>query len=173
MRHTALALLCAAPLAACISSPTITFDTPVTGSTTIPGSSLPFNLSGTLPGFDHLQISQQGTLANQNTDKDHLRHVHVKSLSLTASAPQGSDLSFLSSLSFTLAAPGLADQRIAHQTVFPKGQATVLLLLDDADLVAFAKADSISIKTTAQGQSPAKDTTIDIAMVLTIEAAIL
>ena len=163
--------LAVAWLSSC-SSPTVTFDATVTGNSMIPGSSVPIDLGGTLPGFGQFNLAQQANFANQGTDKDHVRHVKVKSLTLTARAP-ATDLSFFTSLSFTLGAQGLPDQPIAHQTVFPAGQASVQMVVENVDLVSYAKADTIAIKSTAQGHSPRQDTTVDLVMVLTIEAAIL
>jgi hypothetical protein len=174
MRTAAAALFAAAGLALAGCNPTVTFDSTVHGSSTVPGSALgslggPLNLTG----FNNINFSQQAALQNNNTDKNHLDHVRVKSLLLTVTSPSGSDLSFLTSLAFSIEAPGVAKAQIAHQTTFPKGQAAVQMLIDAVDLTPYAKADSLTITSAGAGTSPAQDTTIDINLVLTIDAHLL
>ena len=173
MRLPRLALAAAAiSLAGC--NPTVSFDTTFTGKSTIPGSTLG-SLSGplTLTGFNNINFSQQANLQNNNTDKSHIDHVRVKTATLTVTSPSGQDLSFLQSLSFTIASTGQPTKIIAHQTVFPSGQTSVQLVIDGVDLAPYAKADSFSIGSTGNGTAPPHDTTIDINMVLTIDAHVL
>jgi hypothetical protein len=166
-------LAAAALLAAC--NPTVSFDTTVKGSSTIPGSNIPgvLQIPANLAGLSNVSFAQQANLANNNTDKDHVDHVRVKSMTLTVTSPSGQDLSFLQTLSFFVSAPNQAQVRIAHQETFPKGVSSVQMTLDNVDLAPYAKADSFSITTQGSGTAPSQDTTIEAAMVLTIDAHLL
>ena len=159
-------------LAGC--NPTVSFDTTVKGTSTIPGSpnQLPITLPNNL-GFNNVNFSQSSDFVNNNTDKSHIDHVRVKTATLTVTSPSGQDLSFLQSLSFTIASTGQPTKTIAHQTVFPSGQTSVQLVIDGVDLAPYAKADSFSIGSTGNGTAPPHDTTININMVLTIDAHVL
>ena len=173
MRLPGLALAAAAlALAGC--NPTVSFDTSIKATSKIPGSTLG-SLGGSLPlaGFNNINFAQQANLANNNTDKSHIDHVRVKSLTLTVTTPSPGDLSFLSSLSFSIEAPGVAKVEIANLSVFPKNQQSVQMNLDNVDLAPYAKADSLTITSAGAGTAPGQDTTIDIAMVLTIDAHVL
>src|SRR5438105_5753008 len=169
--------LCALPLLASLlgCNPTVTFDTTVMGSTTIPKSTVGGLISfpGTLPGLNDIRIDQRANLAGNNTDKSHIDHVRVKSMTLTVTTPTPGDLPFLTSLSFSVSAAGQADKRISHLEAFPKGSATVQMQLDGVDLAPYAKADSFSILASGQGTAPTQDTTIEVSTVLTIEAHVL
>jgi len=173
MRNLALAAAAVAFLSAGCN-PTISFDTSVKGTSQIPGSSLGA-LGGplTLTGLNNINMSQQAGFANNNTDKDHIDHVRVKSLTLVVTAPTPGDLSFLTKLAFTISSDGLPTIEIAHQETFPKGQSTVTMTLDGAELAPYAKAASFSIGATGTGTAPAQNTTIEATMALTIDAHVL
>jgi hypothetical protein len=169
-----LTALAASGLALLGCNPTVSFDTTVQGTSTIPGSALgPLSGPLTLTGFNNINFSQQANLANNNTDKGHIDHVRVKSISLTVTSPSGGDLSFLQTLSFSIESPNVPKVEIANLNVFPKGQATVHMALDNVDLAPYAKADSLTITSAGTGTSPSQDTTIGITMVLTIDAHVL
>jgi hypothetical protein len=169
----ALASLCALLLAAGCN-PTVSFDTTATGQGTIPGSSLGA-LSGplALTGLSSISFNGSGDFKNNNTDKDHITSVKVKSISLQVTSPSGQDLSFFSSLAFSIGAASQPTIQIAHQSLFPKGQSTVQMTVDPAELAPYAKADSFSIGATGSGTSPPQDTTISVTMVMTVEAHVL
>ena len=174
MRLSGIAAACAAALVLSGCNPTISFDSTVKGTSQIPGSGLG-SLSGplTLTGLNNINLSQQGNFTNNNTDKDHIDHVHVKSMTLVVTAPTPGDLSFLTKLAFTISADGLPTVEIAHQEVFPKGQSTVTMTLDGAELAPYAKAASFSIGATGTGTAPSQNTTIEATMTLTIDAHVL
>jgi hypothetical protein len=173
MRLSRLALPGLASLVLIACNPTVSFDSPVEATATIQGSSLPISGPLTGLGFNNINFNQSANLSNNNTDKDHVVHVTQKSFTLSVTSPSGGDLSFLQSLAFSVSAANLPTVEIAHQTVFPKGQASVDMVIDNVDLAPYAKADSFSITSTGSGTAPSKDTTIDIKLVLTIEAHVL
>src|SRR3954468_10356954 len=108
MRSLGLAAAAAVALLASGCNPTISFDSNVKGTSQIPGSALG-SLSGplALTGLNNINLSQSAAFANNNTDKDHIDHVRVKSLTLTVTQPTPGDLSFLTKLSFTISSQGL------------------------------------------------------------------
>src|SRR4051812_36924896 len=92
-------LMCALVLTGC--NPTISFDTTVKGTSTIPGSAVGgiIPIPGNLAGLNNVNIGQSANLQNNNTDRDHIDHVRVKSLTLTVTNPTPGDISFLKTLS--------------------------------------------------------------------------
>ena len=174
-----LRLATLAPMAAgallCGCNPTISFDTSVKGTSQIPGSSVPgvLQLPANLGGLNNINFQQQANLSNNNTDKDHIDHVRVKSLTLTVTTPSPGDLSFLKTLSLSVASAGLPTKRIAHLEVFPAGQASIAMTLDGVDLAPYAKAASFSINADGSGTAPSQNTSIDATMVMTIDAHVL
>ena len=175
MRNLALAAAAAVAFLSAGCNPTISFDTSVKGTSQIPGSNLPgvLNVPATFAGLNNINIAQQSGFTNNNTDKDHIDHVRVKSITLVVTAPAGGDLSFLTKLAFSVSSQGLPTVEIGHQETFPAGQSTVAMTLDGVDLAPYAKAASFSIGASGTGTAPRQDTTIEATMALTIDAHVL
>jgi hypothetical protein len=155
-------------------NPTISFDTTVNGKAQIPGSPTPTGLV-TLPinlGLNNINIAQSANLQNNNTDKNHIDHVRVKSLTLTVTQPTPGDISFLRTVKFSVSAPNLPTKQIAHLDAFP-AVASVQMQIDGVDLAPYAKADSFSITADGSGVAPPTNTTLEATMVLTIDAHVL
>ncbi len=139
-------------------------------STVVEGSGVIGGLLTTLElgGLDDLSLSVEQELANQGVEPGDITEARL--VELTLSTPDGEDLSFLTSVSFTISSPDLETVRIAHADELPPGQASVTLTLDDVDLTPYLVADSMSIGTDAEGQLPEDDTTIDAFIALDVTA---
>ena len=159
--------------AAC--SPSIGIDIDASGTATVQGSALGsvLSLPGGFGGLTAINLSQEAAFKNQNTDRDHITSCRVSKLALKVTSPDSQDLTFLSSISFSIAAPNLPKLRIAHLDAIPAGARSVNLSLDDAQLGAYCKADSFSITTDASGHAPPQDTTIEADLTLHVEANLL
>jgi hypothetical protein len=162
-------------LAGC--NPTISFDTTLKGAAQVPGSSVPTSVIS-LPidlGLNNINIDQSANLKNSNTDKSHIDHARVKSLTLAVTNPTPGDISFLRTLKFSIAAPGQATKQIAHLETFP-ALPSAQMTVDVVDLAPYLKADSFSITAEGTGtapRAPPQNTTLEATMVLTIDAHVL
>ncbi len=152
----------------------IQFDVDSKGTTTVQGNPLGAALPGQLGsfGFTNFDLSQQAGFNNKDTRKDHISSARLTKLTMKVTSPAGQDLSFFSSMKFTIAAasPPLPSKEIAHLESFPAGASTVSLILDDVDIADYAKADSFTITTQAAGRSPNQDTTIEASLTVNIHA---
>ncbi len=159
----------------------LSFDVNSSGTATIPGSPTGGLLGNALGsgfgGFNNFNVSQSQEFKNENTNKDHISECRVTKLTLKVLKPvapaAGSDLSFLTQIDFFIAAPNLARVHIAGAKNFPLNQSTVDLTLDNVDIAAYAKADTFSITTDAQGRAPGADTDIEADIALNIHASLL
>ena len=152
----------------------IQFDVDSKGTTTVQGNPLGNALPGQLGsfGFSNFDLSQQAGFNNKDTRKDHISSARLTKLTMKVTSPSGQDLSFFSSMKFTIAAssPPLPSKEIAHLESFPAGTTSVNLILDDVDIADYAKADSFTITTQAAGHSPNQDTVIEAALTVNIHA---
>lgn len=152
----------------------IQFDVTSKGVTTVQGSAVGAVLPGlsNFGGFDNFDISQQAGFNNTDTRKDHISSARLTRLTMRVTSPQGQDLSFFSSMKFSISAskPALPSRQIAHLDSFPAGATSVDLILDDVDIADYAKADTFAITTQAAGHSPTQTTTIEAALTLNIHA---
>ena len=177
MRNFALA----ACVALCGCSSLLSFDVNSSGTATIqgsPGGGLLGNALGAgFGGFNNFNVSQSQDFKNENTNKDHISECRLTKLTLKVLKPAppaaGSDLSFLSQIDFFITAPNLPKVHIAGATNLPPGQSTVDLALDNRDIAAYARSDTFSITTEAQGHAPSADTSIEADLTLNIHASLL
>jgi hypothetical protein len=172
--RTRLALAVAAALAAGCGD-LLSFDVESSGTTTIPGSPVPDVLGGLpgMSGFSSINVAQSSEFQNKDTRKDLISSVRVKRMTLRVTNPSSQPLSFLTRVAFFVEAPGLAPRRIARLEPVPPGVTTADLQLDDVDIAAYAKADSFSVTTEAEGQSPPQQTTLEARLVLAVSASLL
>jgi hypothetical protein len=174
--NTALARLlpCALASAALCGCGILSFDVNSKGTTTVQGSAIGAVLPGlsSFGGFDNFDISQQAGFDNNDTRKDHITSTRLTKLTVKVVSPSGQDLSFFTSLKFTISAskPQLPAIEIAHRESFPAGATSVDLTIDDVDIAAYAKADNFAITTQASGHAPTQDTTIEADLSLNIHA---
>ena len=163
-----------AGLLACCSG-LIGIDINASGTATVQGSALGSVLS--LPagfgGLTAINLSQESAFKNQNTDKDHITSCRVSKLTVKVNSPASQDLSFLTSIAFSISAPNLPKVRIAHVESIPAGAHSVDLTIDDVQLGAYCKADTFSVTTDASGHAPPQDTTIEADLRLHIDANLL
>ncbi|MGC4120900.1 MAG: hypothetical protein QM765_41250 [Myxococcales bacterium] len=150
----------------------IAFDVSQQGEATIPGSTLLGQVLGGIPGMQGLtsfDVSQSQEFENHNAEKGMVKSAKLSSLTLKITAPSDADFSFLDSIEFWAEADGTST-RVAHKSGIASlglkaPNPTLTLELDDVDLVAFIKADSMSITSKASGRQPSKDTTLQATAV--------
>jgi hypothetical protein len=96
--------------------------------------------------------------------------VHVKSFSLTLTAPPGQTFDFLEAISFSVETEGQPKALVAKLDPVPKG-ATRIDLAPEAslDLKPYVVAPSMRMTTSAKGKRPMQDTTVTALLVLDVD----
>jgi hypothetical protein len=88
-----------------------------------------------------------GTFASNNTDKDHLKSLNVKSILLSVTNPAGKPIRFLKSIELYISADGVSEVRLAHKNPFPTDSSTsVSLDLDNVDIAQYIKKDKFNLR---------------------------
>jgi hypothetical protein len=141
--------------------PTVDFDLTQSGSGTIPASPRPLpeqSLTFAIPQLQNVDPSNLKGFPG-NTAKDHVQSAKAKKITLTVTDPAGQDLSFLSSVAFSISASGLPTVQVAHLSPFPAAPSADLQL-DDVELAPYLKADSFSITAAVTGTPQQRQITL-------------
>jgi hypothetical protein len=86
------------------------------------------------------------TFSNNNTDKDHIDHLTLSSLTLTATGPQGQTWGYLKSVQINIVADGLPEITLASVDNIPNDAgATLPLTPTTTDLAAYGKKDNFTL----------------------------
>jgi len=102
--------------------------------------------------------SWSGTYSTNKTDKDHLKSLKLKSLTLTITNPPGKGFGFLKSIDIYIQAPNQPDTKIATIDNIPANAGGTLTLNTlDVDLTPYAKADNFTLKINSTPQSSNPD----------------
>jgi len=123
---------------------------------TIPPNSSLGLLSIITPAFS--TNSWSGTYSTNNTDKNHLKSLKLKSLTLTITAPSGKTFGFLKSIDIYIQGANQPDTKIASIDNIPANAGSTLTLnTEDVDLSPYAKGDSFTLKVDSTPQSSNTD----------------
>ena len=145
-----------------------------TARSTIPRGTVLEQLAGDV-GFGELvelDLTESQELQNQGVTKEQIDSVKLTSLSLRVVSPEGGDLTFLDSLEFFVEAPGLESRRIARGGPFTAGEERIELELDDVELKPYVVSERMTITTSARGNRPDQDTTVEAHIDLLVDANI-
>jgi hypothetical protein len=150
----------------------VSFDVTQQGQATIPGATLLGQLLNGIPamqGFTSFDVSQSQEFENHNAEKSLVKTARLTSVTLKITSPSDADFAFLDSIEFWAEANGNS-VRVAHKSnIASRGlrapNPTLILDLDDIDLAAFVKADTMSITSKASGRQPSQDTTFEATAV--------
>lgn len=140
------------------------FDVPVSGSATIPGSPLgalewadqALPLPAALTSFS---ISDAKEFKNEGAKPGDVESVKLTSMKLRVT--EGDDLDFLEKISFFAATEGKPEILIAEGTI-PKGARSVNLRTTDAELKNYALAPKMTVTAKGTGRPPLHDTTLEV-----------
>ena len=149
------------------------FDMDYDSSVDIPattGINLPFNIF-----TPDITTNSESTFESNDTRKDLVEKIVLKTLELTVSKPSGEDFSFLKSIKITIKADGLADKEIAWDNAVPSNAGNKISLETTSDnLDEYIKKDSFKLDVeTVTDEVLTKDYTIDIHSVFFVDAKIL
>lgn len=159
-------------LAGC--DPTINFDVPITGETTVPAGGVVGSLISELApftGFSDFDFSDTQEFESNDVAREHVQSATLTKLTLTVVAPEDGNLDFLNEISFLVSADGQAPQVVAEK-VIEDGLSEVDVDPVDVDLAEFIRSDSVSITTEANAEPPSAETRIRASMTFNITAGL-
>lgn len=167
----AVALVALAALSSC--SNLDNFDVAVDGKAQVQKATLVEKLLGQVEFTGLNQIDFTEEFKNQGVTKNDVDSVHLKSMTLSITAPPDGRFDFLSSLAFFAEADGLDKVQIASLDVVPKGMKELNLLVNkSAELKPYVVAPVMRITTHIEGTRPDQDTTIEVHAVLDVDVHI-
>ncbi|OIP39756.1 MAG: hypothetical protein AUK47_09445 [Deltaproteobacteria bacterium CG2_30_63_29] len=153
------------------------FDVSVDGETTVPAASPLELILGDIPlteAFTHFDITQAQGFKNDKYTVDDVDSVRLKSLVMTATVPEGADLSFLGEVIFYAETAGLPQKEIARQDTFPVGQRAVSFAVVRDDLKSYLLAPEGGITVEVLDSSrPKFETTLSIKAVFDVDVNVL
>ena len=144
------------------------FDTSIDIPATV-GVNLPFNII-----TPDITTNSESSFESNETNKDLIEKITLKTMEMTVSKPDGEDFSFLKSIEITIKADSLDDKKIAWLNDIPANAgSTITLETTPDDLKEYIKKDSykLDIKTTTD-EILTQDYTIDIHNVFFVDAKI-
>ena len=174
MRKIVFLLITVVALAGCKKLDKLTqfdmkFDTSVDIPSTV-GINLPFNIL-----TPDITTNSESSFESNDTRKDLIEKITLKTMEMTVSKPAGEDFSFLKSIEITIKADGLDDKKIAWLNDIPDNAgSTITLETTPDDLKEYIKKDSykLDVETTTD-EILTQDYTIDIHNVFFVDAKIL
>jgi hypothetical protein len=144
------------------------YDSSVTVESTF-GVNVPFNIY-----TPNITTSSESTFESNDTRKDLIESITLKTMTMTISDPSGDDFSFLKSIEIYISADGLSDTKIASKDNISNTTTVLNLETSTADIKEYIKKDSFKLKvTTTTDEVLTHNYTIDIHSVFFVDAKIL
>ena len=149
------------------------FEMDYTATIVIPSSTvinLPFNLL-----TPDIESDSESEFAVNNTHKDKVEEIILKSLNLSISSPSHADFSFLESINIYIVAEGLSEEIISWKTDIPEDIGSMLSLeTADTDLKEYIKKDEFSLRlNTVTDELITSDYQIKLEAIFFVDAKIL
>jgi len=114
------------------------------------------------------------SIDNNNTQKDLIQKIWLKSLQMSIVKPDGEDFSFLSTIKIYISAEGESEELIAWMDNVPTTASTISLSVTDADLKKFILKDKISLRTRiTTDEINSSDYEVNLDTDFTVDAKIL
>jgi hypothetical protein len=134
------------------------------------GINLPFNVYS-----PDIETNSESTFEINDTRKDLIETVILKSLVLNITSPNNGDFSFLESVEIFINADGLSEEKIAGKTNIPESIGAELTLeTTGIDIQEYIKADNFQLRlNTVTDEIITSDHHIDLHSVFFVDAKIL
>lgn len=134
------------------------------------GVNLPFNVYS-----PDIETNSESTFEVNDTRKDLIEEVILKSLVLNITSPNNGDFSFLESVEIFISAEGLNEEKIAGKTNIPDNIGAELTLeTTGIDIQEYIKADDFQLRlNTVTDEIITSDHHIDLHTVFFVDAKIL
>lgn len=150
----------------------VDFETESSFKLVIPANSL---LSTPLSPLNFAETSNaEGEYASNDTRKDLLESVTIKSFLLEVETPVGEDLSMLNTIQFFINADGLVEALFAEKDPVPSGVAEVLLDVPTLNLAPYMKSDAFTLRTrVVTDEARTQDVTINALVKYNVRAEVI
>ncbi|KAA3637300.1 MAG: hypothetical protein DWQ02_06980 [Bacteroidetes bacterium] len=134
------------------------------------GINLPFNIF-----TPEIETDSESTFEVNDTRKDLIEEILLKSLQLTLTAPENGDFSFLESIGVFLSADGLPEIEVAWLNEISEDSGDFLeLMTTEEDLKDYIKEDAFTLRVnTVTDELITADHHIDLYSVFSVDAKIL
>ncbi len=148
------------------------FDLDYKSSFTVPASSILLN--GLIIPTPDITTNAETRFENNNTQKNLVESVKLKSIILDIEMPSGEDFSFLKSVKLSISADGLTDKQIASKSDISGSETSLALIIDNVELKDYLLKDSFSIKSeVTTGETISEDYKIGVNTIFRVDAKIL
>jgi len=149
------------------------FDMEYTSEVTIPASSgidLPINIF-----TPDIETNSEQMFQLNDTRKDKIEEINLKTMQLTVLMPEGEDFSFLKSIEIYIEADGLSESRIAWKENIPDDVGNELdMNTTDEDLKEYIKKDEFKLRVkTLMDELIDQDHEIEVYSVFRVDAEVL
>jgi len=132
------------------------------------GMNVPFNIY-----TPNITTNSESTFESNDTRKDLIESINLKTLTMTISNPEGDDFSFLKSIEIYISADGLSDIMVAWKDNISDNDTELNFETSSADLKDYVKKDSFKLKVkTTTDEVLTHNYTIDIHSVFFVDAKI-
>lgn len=144
------------------------------GQIDVPGLDTGASVLGTLPvnNLNNLTGSFEQSVSAEDVALDKVDWVKLKAFELSATAPQGSDLSFLSKIEVFIQANGQPKTLIARGLSFPEGVFTLPLAVQGVDLKPYISNNTVMFDVEVQGDVPQVTTTLKADLTFDVDVNI-
>jgi hypothetical protein len=100
----------------------------------------------------------QGDFTNNNTDKNHIKELKLKTLTLSITNPPNKTFGFIKNIEIYIQAKNLPDTKIAYiENNSPNSGSVLNMNVVDVDISAYAKADSFTLRVESTPQQTNTD----------------
>ncbi len=130
---------------------------------------LPFNVF-----TPEVETNSESEFEVNDTRKDLIEEIKLKSMRLNVTGPEGEDFSFLESVEIFISAEGLEEVQIAAAVEIPEETGASLDLdISDIDIQEYIKKDTFNLRlNTVTDEVLTEDHTIDVQTVFFVDAKI-
>ena len=148
------------------------FDMEFSSSVTVPktsGLTLPFDLF-----TPEMTTNSSATFGTNNTNKELIEEIILKSMVLDITQPGDRDFDFLEEIHIFISADGLAELEIASKTTIPADVDRLELDVNANDLKEYIKKDKFQLRVkTITDETLSDDVNIDVESVFAVDAEVL
>lgn len=148
------------------------FEMDFTSSVTVPASSginLPFDLF-----TPNVTTNSTGTFGTNNTNKELIQEITLKTMRLDITAPGDRDFDFLTEIHIFISADGLSEVEIAYKTDIPADVDQLTLDVNANDIKEYIKSDTFKLRVkTTTDEFLSNDVNIDVFTTFFVDAEIL
>jgi hypothetical protein len=134
------------------------------------GQALPFEVATT-----PIDSDSESEFESNDTNKDHIKSIHLQELKLTISSPSGETFSFLKDIELFISSPSMDEKKVAFKNSIPNGVGKTLTCdIMTLDLQAFLMDETFKIRLKATtDETISEDVYIDVYTKYLVDAQLI